>query len=186
MKDRSTGVKTKEIVITALMIALVFIAGSVIRIPTIGGFIHLGDCMVFLSAIVLGKRRGTIASAVGMALVDIISGYFMWAPFTFLIKGGMAYIAGAILEKIGGSEKRALLKKEDLIAFVASGIFMVVGYFIAGVILAGFLTDDLGLIGGLAIAVKDIFTNVIQVVAGIVIAIPLSTILITAKNRVFN
>ena len=43
---------TKQMVVTALMTALVFLAGSVIKIPTIGGFVHIGDCMVFLSVIV--------------------------------------------------------------------------------------------------------------------------------------
>lgn len=52
--------KTRDLVLTSLIIALVFIAGMVIKIPTVGGFVHLGDCMVFLSVIVLGKKRGLL------------------------------------------------------------------------------------------------------------------------------
>lgn len=91
---------TKELVLMGLMIALVWLAGSVIKIPSVGGFVHLGDCMVFLSVVVLGKKKGSVASAMGMMLVDVLGGYYLWAPFTFVIKGAMAYIAGSILEKL--------------------------------------------------------------------------------------
>ena len=89
---------TKELVLMGLMIALVWLAGSVIRIPSVGGFVHVGDCMVFLSVVVLGKKKGAVVSALGMMLVDALGGYYLWAPFTFVIKGVMAYIAGSILE----------------------------------------------------------------------------------------
>ena len=64
---------TKELVLMGLMIALVWLAGSVIRIPSVGGFVHVGDCMVFLSVVVLGKKKGAVVSALGMrALVDAL------------------------------------------------------------------------------------------------------------------
>lgn len=182
----NSNTRTKDLVLTSLMIALVFIAAMVIKIPTVGGFVHLGDCMVFLSVIVLGKKRGAFASAVGMALVDIISGYTIWAPFTFIIKWGMAYIAGSIIEKFGHMEEDRVIKKEEIIAFVVSGVFMVIAYFFAGAIIAAFLTDKLGLIQGLALAAKDIVTNIIQVSVGIIIAVPLSFILVSAKNKVIR
>ncbi|MGL5245759.1 MAG: ECF transporter S component, partial [Sarcina sp.] len=91
--------KNFQIILTALMIAMIFIAANIIRIPTIGGYVHLGDCMVLISAVVLDKRRAALASAVGMSLVDIFSGYIIWVPFTFIIKGLMAYIAAAILQR---------------------------------------------------------------------------------------
>lgn len=178
--------KTRDLVLTSLIIALVFIAGMVIKIPTVGGFVHLGDCMVFLSVIVLGKKRGAFASAIGMTLLDITSGYYIWAPFTFIIKWAMAYISGSMLEKLGRSEENKLIKKEQIIAFVIGGIFMVIAYFFAGAIIAAFLTDKLGMIQGLVLASKDILTNSIQVFVGIVIAVPLSVVLNTAKKKIFS
>lgn len=77
-------------------------------------------------------------------------------------------------------------KKEYILGFVVGGIVMVIGYFIAGTILAAFLTDKVGLINGIAFAAKDIVGNIIQVVTGIVIAVPLSAIVVGAKKRVFN
>jgi uncharacterized membrane protein len=185
MEERKL-LSTKELVLTALMIALVYLAGSIIKVPTVGGFVHIGDCMVFLSVVVLGKKKGAAASAFGMLLVDVLSGYYMWAPFTFVIKGIMAYIAGAIIEKIGGKNAFESFNKQYIIGFIAGGIFMVIGYFFAGTILAGLLTDRIGLVQGLAVAAKDIITNIIQVVTGIVIAIPLSAVVISAKKKVFN
>lgn len=177
----------KELVLTSLMIALVFLAGSIIKVPSLGGFVHIGDCMVFVSVIVLGKKRGTIASGLGMFLVDVLGGYIYWAPFTLIIKAVMAYIAGSIIEKIDAKKNNIdKFKKEYIVAFIIAGIFMVIGYFIAGTILAGFLTDKIGLIQGLILASKDIVGNIIQVTTGIIIAVPLSGIIMNAKRKSFK
>lgn len=181
-----TNTKIKEMVLTALMIALVYLSGSIIKVPTVGGFVHIGDCMVFLSVIVLGKKRGTVASAVGMFLVDALGGYLYWAPFTFIIKGVMAFIAGTIIEKVDNKKGFTIFKKEYIFAFVLAGIFMVVGYFLAGTILAAFLTEKMGLIQGFVYAAKDIVGNIIQVTTGAVLAVPLTTIVMTAKKKAFN
>lgn len=178
---KETILSTKEMVLTGLMTALVFLAGSIIKVPSVGGFVHIGDCMVFLSVVVLGKKKGTIASALGMFLVDALGGYYFWAPFTLVIKGVMAYIEGTILEKMSNYNKSV----KYIAAFSISGIFMVIGYFAAGIILAGFLTDKVGLIAGIAYSAKDIIGNIIQVTTGIIIALPLSAILVKAKSTVY-
>ena len=165
---------TKQMVVTALMTALVFLAGSVIKIPTIGGFVHIGDCMVFLSVIVLGKNRGAIASGFGMFLVDAMAGYYIWAPFTFIIKFIMAYITGLLIEKLDN-------ESEFILKFKWKYIFA----FIAGGIIAAFFTGQVGLIQGLVVASKDIVGNIIQVVTGIVLAVPLSTVILNAKKIIF-
>ena len=169
---------TKEMVLMGLMIALMYLAGSIIKIPSVGGFVHVGDCMVFLSVIVLGKKKGSIASGLGMFLVDILGGYYFWAPFTLIIKGGMAYIAGAILEKMSECNETT----RYITSFLISGVFMIVAYFFAGVIVAGLLTEKIGLIQGLIYSSKDIIGNIIQVGTGIVIALPLSAVIIKAKQ----
>lgn len=184
MKSSTTLKQSKisELTLTAVITAMVFIAGNIIKIPTFGGFVHLGDCMVLLAGVVLGKRKGAIASALGMALVDIYSGYIIWAPFTFVIKGIMAYLVGAILEK--AKEKNI---KSYLISFITAGIFMVVGYFIAGAIISIFFTREVnGIVAAMAYSAKDIIGNIMQVGTGIVIALPLSKVLLTAKNKIFN
>lgn len=90
MQSENKTLNVKELVLMGLMIALVYLAGSIIKIPSLGGFIHIGDCMVFLSVILLGKKKGAVSSALGMFLVDALGGYYLWAPFTLIIKGAMA------------------------------------------------------------------------------------------------
>ncbi|OPJ65583.1 ECF transporter S component [Clostridium chromiireducens] len=179
--EKSKNLNTNEMVLMGLMIALTYLAGSIIKIPSVGGFVQIGDCMVFLSVIVLGKKKGAVSSGLGMFLVDVLGGYYFWAPFTLVIKWGMAYIAGSILERM--PENKAATKYT--IAFLASGIFMVIAYFGAGIIISGFLTEKIGLIQGIAFAAKDIVGNIIQVSTGIVIALPLSAVIIKAKQAVF-
>ena len=181
--DDKRNMDTKEIVLMGLMIALIWIAGSIIKIPSLGGFVHIGDCMVFLSVIVLGKKKGAVTSAIGMFLVDVLGGYYLWAPFTIVKKGAMAYIAGSILERMEEKYSKSI---SYVVSFLISGIFMVVAYFGAGIIMAGFLTEKAGLIQGIAYASKDIIGNIIQVGTGIVIAFPLSAIILKAKAEIVS
>ncbi|BDU88572.1 hypothetical protein SNUCP2_16550 [Clostridium perfringens A] len=114
-----------------------------------------------------------------MALVDLYSGYIIWAPFTFIIKALMAYIAGAILEYNH--------RKSYLVPFLISGIFMVVAYFFSGAIIAFLFTGSSNtIIGALAYSAKDIIGNILQVGVGIVIALPLSKVLYKQEKKAFN
>ncbi|MPQ44680.1 ECF transporter S component [Clostridium tarantellae] len=181
MKSKVSS-KNLDIILTSLMIAIIFIAANIIKIPTIGGYVHMGDCMVFLSAVILNKKRATLASAIGMSLVDIFSGYIIWAPFTFLIKGLMAYIAASIIEKLKNKTIRTYL-----ISFTVSGVFMIVAYFFAGAIIARILIGQVNnFISAIIYSAKDILGNIFQVVLGILIAVPLSKVLVLAKKRIFE
>jgi uncharacterized membrane protein len=79
---------------------LVFVATSFIniRLPILssGGLVHLGNVFLFATAIILEKKMGAIAGAVGMAIFDLSSGWALWAPFTFIVRGIMGYIVGSI------------------------------------------------------------------------------------------
>lgn len=66
--------------------ALVTVATAFIKIPTALGYQHPGDSMVYLAACVLPGPYGIIASGIGGALADILSGYAHWAIPTFIIK----------------------------------------------------------------------------------------------------
>lgn len=186
MENRRT-ISTKELVLMALMIALIFLSANIIRIPTFAGFIHLGDSMVFVSVILLGKKKGAVVSSLGMALVDMLGGYYIWAPFTFIIKGTMAYIAGVVLERLSKKKNNvAELNKNYIISFIIAGAFMVIAYFVAGTILAGFFTDKVGIVQGIMYAAKDILGNVVQAGVGVIISASLSSVIIGAKKKAFN
>lgn len=171
-----------DIVLTGLVITLIYIAGSIIKIPSLGGFVHIGDCMVFLSAVILGTKKGTFAAAVGMALVDVLGGYIFWTPFTFIIKGGMAFIVGTIIQKSNNTNYKIYT-----IAFLMAGIFMIIGYFFAGIIVAYLITENVTTImAGVIYSSKDIIGNIIQVIVGIIIALPLAKVAIIMQRNRYN
>ncbi|WP_319402405.1 ECF transporter S component [uncultured Anaeromusa sp.] len=95
--------QTKYLVYAALGIALVFACTVFVnvRLPIAanGGLIHLGNVPLFIIAILYGRWLGALAGGLGMALFDVVGGWFLWAPFTLVIVGLMGYTVGAICEK---------------------------------------------------------------------------------------
>ncbi len=83
--------KTKELCIHGLLIALVAVCTMVFQIPVSAtqGYVHLGDSMILLVGVFFGARYGMVAGGIGSALADVLSGYSHWAPFTLIIKGLM-------------------------------------------------------------------------------------------------
>lgn len=154
--------KTKTLVINALFIALTLVATMFInlKLPIMGngGLIHLGNVPLFIAALVYGKKTGAIAGAFGMAFFDLISGWAVWAPFTFIIVGLMGYVAGLIAEKTPG--KRVLVNS---LAVAAALIIKVVGYYFTEVIIYGNWVLPFGSIPG----------NIMQVVIAGIIVVPL-------------
>lgn len=165
---------TKDLVISSLLISLVFIATKFIniRLPISinGGLIHLGNTMLFISAIVFGKRKGAIAGAFGMGLFDIVSGWILWAPFTFLIRGIMGYIIGYIS---WGNNRNGNSNLYNVIAVLLSGIWMIIGYYLTEVILYGNWISPITSIPG----------NIVQIAIGIIIGLPIAKVL---KRYNFN
>ncbi|QCJ42640.1 ECF transporter S component [Bacillus sp. S3] len=154
--------KTKAIVINSLFIALTLVATMFINIklPIMGngGLIHLGNVPLFIAAIVYGKKTGAIAGAFGMGLFDLISGWALWAPFTFIIVGAMGFIVGIISEKVPGN--RVFV---HTLAIATALIIKVVGYYFTEVILYGNWIQPFGSIPG----------NIMQVAIAGIIVIPL-------------
>ncbi|MBR9647524.1 ECF transporter S component [Clostridium tyrobutyricum] len=177
--------KVQDMIQIALMAALTYIATAVINIPSgvvFKGVIHLGDSMVLLSAILLGKKKAFFSAAIGMALFDMLSPYAIWAPFTFFIKGIMAYIAGTIAYRNHYNGEKFL---NNIVAFIAAGIWMVAAYYIAGVMLMHFVTN-IQFSKAFILSAAEIPGNIAQSIAGAVIALILGRILKKAniiRNR---
>ncbi|MFD1359627.1 ECF transporter S component [Fictibacillus halophilus] len=157
-----TANKTQILVINALFVALTLVATMFInlKLPIAGngGLIHLGNVPLFIAAFVFGRKTGAIAGAFGMGLFDLISGWTIWAPFTFIIVGAMGYVAGLIAEKVPG--KRAIVYS---IAVIAALLIKIVGYYFAEVVLYSNWIAPFGSIPG----------NVLQVVFAGIVVVPL-------------
>lgn len=112
--------KTKNIAITALMIALIFVGTFSIRFPNpaTGGYFHMGDSMIFTGVIILGKRNGSIAGALGGALADLLCGATIWIIPTLFIKFIMAWIMASMIEK----------KFNPITGAILGGIFQIIAY----------------------------------------------------------
>ena len=95
-----SSTRTFNLILTSMLIALVFVATLLlnIKLPITanGGLVHLGTAMLFIISILFGPKKAAIAGAVGMGLFDLISGWTLWAPFTFLTRGLQGYIVGKI------------------------------------------------------------------------------------------
>ena len=148
--------KTQKIVIAAMLAALTCIATMIIKIPSpLNGYLNLGDCVVLLSGWLLSPLYGFLAAGLGSGLADLISGYGVYVPATFIIKGVMAiaaYFGFRFLQN----------KVTNISARIVSGIvaefIMVFGYYV----FEGFLY-------GFGASLVNIPANAVQGVAGLII-----------------
>jgi len=92
-------VKTRDVALTALLLALTCVATMVVRVPVPAtqGYFNLGDTMVFVSALLFGPQVGMIAGGLGSGLADVLGGYPHWAPFTLVIKGLEGLVVGVLV-----------------------------------------------------------------------------------------
>ena len=165
----------------AMMAAIVFVATYIIKIPSPSGtgYVNVGDSMVFLAAVLLGGKKGAIAAAIGGSMSDALGGYLIYAPFTLVIKAGMALIAGSIAYKNSFSLKDTVV---NTFSFVIAGIFEVIAYVGAGIIVY-LLTISPNIKIAITGSILDIPGNIVQVGVGIVIAVPMALLL--KKSGIF-
>ncbi len=159
--------KTKDLVITALFTALTCVATMVIQIPTLNGYIHLGDSLVILSGVLLGPLSGAFAGGIGSMFADLLTGYFIpYGPATLLIKALAALLAGLIFHKVKMlSAFNAYIRL--ILAGTAAAFVVVIGYGIFGILLYGFAA-------GIATVLPNLF-QVLMGIAGAMIFFPFLT-----------
>lgn len=118
--------KTKELSTIALQIALIAVVTITIAIPTPIGFVNLSDAFILVFALSSkNKFSAFLIGAIGCMFADLFLGYGQYAIFTFVIKG----VEGLIVYM--------LKEKKPILSFLIAVIWMVIGYGITDVILAG-------------------------------------------------
>ena len=152
---------TREIATSAVMAALVCVATLLIQIPipATQGFFNVGDVMVMVSALTFGPIVGFFAGGFGSSLADFIGGWYVWIPFTLVIKGIEGFLAGAIMV-LDGEETGA---KKRILAWFVAGLEMVIGYFLVQYYMFGF-----------GKALMELPFNILQMAVGGIIGVPLS------------
>ena len=163
---RNDDNKVYTLVLTGVFTALVMAATSFFKVPVAAtnGYVHMGDAMVFLAVAVLGRKNGTIAGASGSALADLLGGYAHWVPWTFVIKGVMAFVCGTILyagqDSDGAATSGTKISARSITAMSIGSLIMIAGYFTAHRFIYGTWAAPFAALPG----------NIIQGVCGVVIA----------------
>ncbi len=148
----------RELTYTALLTALVAVA-TLIRLepfPAYKLYFNLGEIVIYTAALLLGRRVGALSGAVGSAIADLIAGFPMWAPISFVIKGVEGYLVGTLADPEGKSlagDLRGLLPGAAwMIAAYATtaGILFGVGAVPFELVIDG-LQTGVGVIGALAL-----------------------------------
>jgi len=161
-------VRTFDLIITSMLIALVFVATILlnIKLPITanGGLVHLGTAVLFISSILFGPKKGAIAGAVGMGLFDLVGPWVLWAPITFVARGLQGYIVGKIAWSKGRNGTSLAI---NLIATIVSIPFMLVVYYLGEAII----------FKSWIIPAASIPGNIVQNIVGLCVAIPVCVVL---------
>lgn len=144
-----------RMVITALGMALVFVATMFIQIPNaLDGYFNLGDGFILLFASFLNPFEAFLIGGLGSALADLASGYGYYFFFTLITKGLEGVVVALLM-------KKSTSKVTQIGSYGVGSAVMVFGYFIAKYILKQ----------SWAMALAEVFPNALQGIAGIVIAL---------------
>jgi uncharacterized membrane protein len=165
-------VKTEEIAfklaIAAVLAALVCIATITftISIPATSGYFNLGETVIYVAALLFGSYVSGLAGGVGASIADMLVAA-QFAPGTLVIKGIEGMIVGFLNRWITVHTAKPSLSAT--IAVVIGGLEMVAGYF---------LYENLVLNYPVADAIVEIPFNVVQMLVGLVVAVPVASIVL--------
>lgn len=144
-------------VITAVTLVLSLLI--IIPVPATNGFVTILDAGIYCAGLAFGSLGGGVVGGLTGLLIDIISGYTIWAPFSLVIHGLQGLVYGLIIEKYGNDNKSMLF------ALAIAGLIMVGGYAVANEFLYG------GGVGWVSIP-----SNIVQVGFG-------SVVVMLVKNK---
>jgi uncharacterized membrane protein/putative methionine-R-sulfoxide reductase with GAF domain len=112
-------------VMTVLVLASTYV--HLVQTPP-GGYIHLGDIIIYFTAFAFGPWVGLVAGGLGCAAADLLAGYAEFAPLTFVVHGLQGFIAGWIVRRNAGPIRL-------VVAVTAGGAVLVGGYFLGEILL---------------------------------------------------
>lgn len=121
--------KLKNMTITGIMAALITLMTAYIcHIPmgANGAYIHFGDTLIYLAAVLLPRPYAMAAAAIGGGLADLLTAP-MWAPATVIIK--------MLIVLPFSSKAPRIVNPRNVFATVIGYLITGVGYFVAEYIL---------------------------------------------------
>lgn len=140
---------------SAVFAAAVAVATMAISIPVGLGYLNFGEVVIYTAAFLFGGVVGGLAGGVGAAAADVILGFAMYAPITFVAKG----IEGFVVGRVAGESTRS-----KVIAVAAGAPFMISAYVLARAYFEGIP----------AALFQELPIDIIQAVVGFALAWPIS------------
>lgn len=131
-KSQMSADSIKKLTITAVMAAMItLMTAYIFHIPVgiNGGYVHLGDALIYLAASILPLPYACAAAAIGGGLADLMTAP-LWAPATIIIK--------ALICIPFSSKGTKIVTKRNVLALVISGFITIIGYYLAEGIIYGF------------------------------------------------
>ena len=113
------------------MFAAMIFGLTMLHVPIgAGGYIHVGDAVIYVTAMLIGGPWAFISAAIGAACADIVSGFAVYAVPSAIIK-----ILIAVPFVLISKKQSKLLSVRSAIFTIISGVITVLGYFAADLIL---------------------------------------------------
>ena len=115
----------KNLTMAAIMATLIMMMTAYIchvPIGVNGGYVHFGDALIYLTAVLLPKPYAMAAAAIGGGMADLLTAP-MWVPATVMIKMLIVIPFGAKGKKI--------ISARNIIATVIAYVISGFGYFLA-------------------------------------------------------
>lgn len=154
----------RRLTTAGVLAAAIILLTTLVSIPMPGGlgYINLGDAGVLLAGVLLGGGWGALCAGAASAISDILLGWGVYAPATFVIKGAVALVGGLLFSATKKRIRYGFL-------FVAA-LIVPLGYFLYETLLYGS-----------AAAIPNVAFNAMQCVAGAAAAAALSAVLLKTK-----
>ena len=152
--------KNKKLVLSGLFAAIICVTTMFTHFPVglHGGYVHIGDALIYVAACFLPTAYAVMASAVGSGLADLFVAPTYIVP-TVIIKALMALMFT--------SRSNKMLCRRNVLATVFAGIICSIGYYIADVIFTGnFISPLISTLQGL---VQPVASGIIFVIISSVI-----------------
>ena len=119
MKNKASD-RTLKIIIAAMFSAMIAVLTAFLQIKTpTGGYVHLGDAVIYITACFLPMPYAVAASAIGGGIADLLV-YPETLIYTVIIK--------AVNALFFSSRSKKILTKRNALMVIPSGFVTIIGY----------------------------------------------------------
>jgi uncharacterized membrane protein len=160
LATKKRKLSTFQISVAAIFAALVAVSTITFFLPiaVTSGYFNFGEIFIYVAALLFGPFVGLFAGT-GATIADIVRAS-SYAPVTFIVKAMEGFLVGFLVKKFNSKIKNFTLCA--VFAILIGGFEMVMGYFVYEAFLFGY-----------AVALLELPVNIVQMLVGLVIAVPI-------------